>query len=142
MDIINENENENEENGNNQYMNPYIANMFDSIMADEINEDNEDINNNIDTDKIKKKNSIKKNSKNCKNKNEIILSKNAIIASLIYIFLSLPCNINLLEKISPSLVENNYKNILLRAMLFAILYIIITKYIDEKNIINNYLYKL
>lgn len=140
----------NTENRNNN-MNPYIVEMFDSIMADENDNDN-DKENSIKIDNILDKEIEKINIKNEKsykqneiqndkqNNDEQTLSTYALIGAFLYIIISMPHSNKLLEKISPSLIENNYKNIIMKAMIFAIIFIIIAKYLkfDKKFLLNFY----
>jgi len=127
-------DNENENGNENNNMNPYIVEMFDTIMAEEKEKDKEK-DNSINSNYITNNNSTRDISKI----NELLMSKNALIGAILYIIISMPFTIKILYKISPSLTENNYKNVILRAMVFAILYIIITN-LKNNNFVNKYLH--
>ena len=57
-------------------------------------------------------------------------SKKAIMGSVIYLILSIPIFTSSLEKILPTKSDIDiYKNLLLRTMLFSILFVLASKYI-------------
>ena len=58
------------------------------------------------------------------------ISKKAIVGSFIYIILSLPQVLTIMNKILPYATEaDTYKNILLRAIIFSIVFVLIAKYL-------------
>ena len=145
----NMNYNDNEDNmnepidENSNKMNPYIVEMFDSIMAEDqdnlsanVNIINKDIisNDEIDSNKNYKLKQDKYSNLNINT--DINISKDALICSFIFLLLSAPHTDILYEKISPLLSKNSYKNIIFKSLIFAILFIIIKKYI-KYNIFDN-----
>jgi len=72
---------------------------------------------------------IRKVHKNKINLNDI--SKKSIVAACLFIILSIPQFLNMITKFLPTkTITDSYKSLLLRALLFAILYVIILYYLN------------
>lgn len=57
------------------------------------------------------------------------ISKKSLLGSFLYIVLSLPILLNALNKILPNSQDNLYKGLLLRSIIFSILFVLLAKYI-------------
>lgn len=57
------------------------------------------------------------------------ISKKSLLGSFLYLVLSLPILLNALNKILPNSQDNIYKGLLLRSIIFSILFVLLAKYI-------------
>ena len=114
---------------NSYTLNNNISEMFDQVMSENINQGINKVNNNP-TKNVNQKPILKSPLIKKIDTNYLDLSKKAIIGSIIYILLSLPYLSIIFDKIiTNNTTLNFYKLVIIKSIIFSIIFVIVGKYI-------------